>query len=270
MKICDAHLHYGHGEELKRMAESSALRRQFPCYSMVQFDRMDDYEARFQEHQVERSVLVPFVFREVDKERENQLCIDYARAHPGKYFPYAILDETDPGLLSRHAGEIVGLKQHIVLHDTVLTPARKEICAELQTRELIFLLHTHADRRIDYVTELVKNFPRLKIQVAHMGRGKPGDTAFIRQVMEALRPYENVFFDTSTIRQSEMVTMAVNMIGAERLLYGSDFPFFLDKAGKEDIMEEQLRHVLRAGLPEAQQELIFSGNFQRLVTFGKV
>lgn len=270
MKICDAHLHYGHGEELKRMAESSALRRQFPCYSMVQFDRMDDYEARFQEHQVERSVLVPFVFREVDKKRENRLCIDYARAHPGKYFPYAILDEADPGLLSRHAGEIVGLKQHIVLHDTALTPARKEICAELQERELIFLLHTHADQRIEYVTELVKNFPRLKIQVAHMGRGKPGDTAFIRQVMEALRPYENVFFDTSTVRQSEMVTMAVNMIGAERLLYGSDFPFFLDEAGKEDIMEEQIRHILRAGLPEAQQELIFSGNFQQLVTFGKV
>ena len=80
-------------------------------------------------------------------------------------------------------------------------------------------------------------------------------------------PYENVFFDTSTVRQPEVVSKAVNLTGAGRILYGSDFPFFLDRT--EDIMAEQIQHVLRSGLTAEQQELIFSRNFDRLVTFGK-
>lgn len=270
MRICDAHLHYGRTGELKPVAENSPLRRQFPCYNIVQFDRMDNYEARFAEHSVEKSVLVPFVFRELDPLWENLMVIDYAKSHPGKYFPYALLDDGDPEFLEQHCGEIVGLKQHIVLHATELTPERKEICARMQEYGLIFLLHTHSDKRIGYVTEIVKNFPRLKVQIAHMGRDKFGSVPFILQALEAMAPFENVFFDTSTVRVPEVVTKAVEMIGPERILYGSDFPFFIDPTGREDIMEEQIRHILRAGLTEAQQEMIFSGNFDRLVTFGKM
>jgi len=269
MRICDAHLHYGDPGPLRAITENSPLRERFPCYQTVQYGRMDDYEARFAENGVERSVLVPFVFREVDKARESIRVLDYARRYPVKYYGYALVDDEEPGFADRHAAEMVGLKQHIVLHETELTDIRKDICASLQDHELILLLHTHGDKRIGYVTEIVKNFPRLKIQIAHMGRGKPGDLPFIYQVLEAMRPFENVFFDTSTVRQSEVVSRAVDMVGPERILYGSDFPFFMDRAGEENIMEAQVRHILRAGLPERQQELIFSGNFDRLITLGK-
>ena len=270
MRICDAHLHYGRAGELKPIAMGSSLRQQFPCYNIVQFDRMDNYESRLAEHHVEKSVLVPFVFRELDPLWENLMVINYAKRHPGKYFPYALLDDSDPAFLDQHCSEIVGVKQHIVLHDTELTQARKDICARMQEYGLIFLLHTHSDKRIGYVMEIVKNFPKLKIQIAHMGRDKSGGVPFILQVLEAMSPFENVFFDTSTVRVPEVVTKAVEMISAERILYGSDFPFFIDPAGREDIMEEQIQHVLRAGLTETHQEMIFSGNFERLVTLGKM
>lgn len=267
MRICDAHLHYGLPGALRAAAEGSPLRSRFPCYRTVQFDRMDDYEARFAEHGVEKSVLIPFVFRELDKSRENRLVLDCARQHPNRYFPYALLDEDDPSFLDENFRQIVGLKEHIVLHATELTGPRKEIFARLQEYGLIMLMHTRADRRVDYVAEIVRNFPRLKIQIAHMGRAAPEDVPFMLQVIEALRPYENVFFDTSTVRQPEVVSKAVNLTGAGRILYGSDFPFFLDRT--EDIMAEQIQHVLRSGLTAEQQELIFSRNFDRLVTFGK-
>lgn len=270
MRICDAHLHYGCPKNLMTVVENSALRQQFPSYRTVQFSRMDDYEARLAEHQVEKAVLIPFIFRELDTQRENKLIMDYARRYPGKYYPYALLDDEDPAFAERNFRDIVGLKQHIVLHKTELTAVRKEIFSCLQEHDLILLLHTHSDRRIDYVTEIAENFPRLKIQVAHMGRGKPGDIPFMLHVMEALRPFANVFFDTSTIRQPEVVTKAVDLIGAERILYGSDFPFFMDADGTEDIMEQQLQHILRAGLGARAQEQIFADNFDRLITFGKL
>ena len=267
MRICDAHLHYGRPRVLRTLAEGSGLRDRFPCYRTVQFGPMDDYEARLAEHGVAASALIPFVFRELDRAAENRLVLDYARQHPGRYFPYALLDEDDPSFLEENFRQIVGLKEHIVLHATELTERRKDIFARLEAYGLVMLMHTRADRRVAYVSEIVKNFPRLKIQVAHMGRAKPDDVPFMLQVIEALRPYENVFFDTSTVRQPEVVSKAVNLTGAGRILYGSDFPFFLDRT--EDIMAEQIQHVLRSGLTAEQQELIFSRNFDRLVTFGK-
>lgn len=267
MRICDAHLHYGLPGPLRATAESSPLRSLFPCYRTVQFDRMDSYEARLAEHGVEKSVLIPFVFRELDRALENRLVLDFARQHPGRFLPYALLDEDDPSFLEENHRQIVGLKEHIVLHATELTQPRKEIFARLQAYGLILLMHTRAERRADYVAEIVRNFPRLKIQVAHMGRATPEDVPFMLGMIESLRPYENVFFDTSTVRQPEVVSKAVNLAGAGRVLYGSDFPFFLKEG--EDIMEEQIQHVLRSGLSGEEQELIFSGNFDRLVTFGK-
>lgn len=267
--ICDAHLHYGRPDTLKELADTSPLRERFACCRSVQFDKMDNYAARLAEHRVEKTVLIPFVFREVDIEAENRLVIEASRSKPGAYFPYALLDEGDPFFAERHYSEIVGLKQHIVLHKTELTAERKEILDCLQQHELILLLHTHAANRIAYVSEIVRNFPHLKIQIAHMGRAEPGNEAFMLAVLTAMRGYDTVFFDTSTVRQPQIVKKAVNLVGADRILYGSDFPFFMDQTGAEDIMEQQIRHILRAGLTQAEQEKIFAANFEHFVTFGK-
>ncbi len=269
MKICDAHLHFGDPKELEPIASHSPLRQQFPCYRTVQYGRMDDYEQRFEEHQVEKSVLIPFVFRELDKTRESMRVIEYAKRFPGRYFPYALLDEEDPSFIERNYRDCVGLKEHLVMHKTELTPVRKEIFACLQAHDMVLLLHTNRDSRVTYVSEIVRDFPRLKIQVAHLGRGTPGDIPFILNVIDSLRRFENVFFDTSTIREPEALSSAVDLVGAERILYGSDFPFYMDGIGAEDIMGEQILHIKRAGLSGQEQKMIFSGNFERLITFGK-
>ena len=266
--LCDAHLHYGDPVRLERLAAASPLREQFPCYRTVEFHRMDDYEARLREHEVEKTVLVPFVFRELDKAQENLLVLEKAETDPERYWPYALLDEEDPGFVERHFSRLVGLKEHIVLHKTELNPVRKEILASLQDHGMTFLIHTHSDVRLNYVREIVSNFPRLKIQVAHMGRAKPGDVAFMLDLLRGLAPYPQVSFDTSTIRQSQVLREAVGIVGPERILYGSDFPFFMDEKGTEDIMEQQIQHVLDAKLTAEQEEMIFSRNFCRLITRG--
>lgn len=268
MRIFDAHLHYGRPKPLFDVASASPLRGKFPCYSIVQYDRMDSYEERLAEHGVEKTVLVPFVFRELDKGQESRLVLDYARTRPGAYYPYALLDEEDPTFVEEHFREIVGLKEHIVLHETVLAPRRKEIFACMEQCGLTLLLHSNSERRIGYVTEIMANFPRMKVQIAHMGRDKTGSVPFMLQVLEAMRPYETVFFDTSTVRIPEVVAKAVDIVGPGRILYGSDFPFFMDPSGQEDIMDRQIRHILDAGLSQRQQEMIFSENFEHFITFG--
>ena len=266
--LCDAHLHYGNPAQLRPLAEHSSLRVQFPCYRTVEFDRMDSYTDRLAEHHVDRTVLIPFVFRELDKRQESLCVLEKAEEDPERYWPFALLDEDDPAFLEEHSNRLVGLKEHIVLHKTELTPKRKDILSSLQAHHMTFLIHTRSDLRYAYIRDIVHNFPSLKIQVAHMGRGRPGDVSFMIEMLEALAPFPHVSFDTSTVRQSQVVEAAVKIVGPERILYGSDFPFFMDELGIEDIMEQQIRHILKAGLPSAQQDLIFSENFKRLITRG--
>ena len=154
--------------------------------------------------------------------------------------------------------------EHIMGTDNV----GRDILSSLQAHHMTFLIHTRSDLRYAYIRDIVHNFPSLKIEVAHMARARPGDVSFMIEMLEALAPFPHVSFDTSTVRQSQVVEAAVKIVGPERILYGSDFPFFMDELGIEDIMEQQIRHILKAGLPSAQQDLIFSENFKRLITRG--
>lgn len=268
MRIFDAHLHYGNPLEMRRIADTSPLKEKYPCYRTFQYKMMDDYHQRLKEHNVEKTVVIPSVFREHSKQEESLKCIDFAKKNKDMFFPYALLDEDNISFIDEHYSEIVGVKEHIVLHRSELSPQKIEIFAQIQEHGLILLLHSEAMRRIEYIKAIMKNFPYMKIQVAHMGRGKNADEAFIIEVLENLQTYETVYFDTSTIRQPEIVEKAVSIVGAKRILYGSDFPFFMDEDGTEDIMEEQIQHIIKAHITEQQREDIFSHNFDRFVKRG--
>ncbi|MGI6662188.1 MAG: amidohydrolase family protein [Bacillota bacterium] len=267
MYICDAHLHYGYRDEVERISRTSPLREQFPCYTSVQFDTMDDCECLLKEHGVGKTALVPFVFREQDAREESLRVVEFARKDPQHRFPYALLDESDPGFVDKYRNELVGVKEHVVRNRSVLTDAKCCIFEQLRDYGMTLLLHSEGSRRVEYVSAIVGRFPGMKIQIAHMGRGKPGDLALIYEIMERFRDFETVTFDTSTVRDKAALEYAVNKVGADRILYGSDFPFAMGNAG-EDIMGEEIRQVVEARLTDDQREKILSRNFERLITKG--
>lgn len=265
--ICDAHLHYGVRDKVERIAETSPLRHQYPCYTSVQYASMDDYDRQFREHGVAKTVLVPFVFREQDAHEESLRVLEYARKDPERRFPYALLDESDPDFVDRHRGELVGVKEHLVRSPSVLTEAKCRIFEQVRDYGMTFLLHSEGFRRIEYVESVLARFPGMKIQIAHMGRGKPRDLAPIHSILDHFRNYETVTFDTSTVRDSAVLEHAVRIVGTDRILYGSDFPFAMGEPG-EDIMAEEVRNVLEAKLTDDEKEKILSSNFERLIARG--
>lgn len=267
MKICDAHLHYGLRPVMEQIVTTSPLAQKFPCYRMTQLNAMDRYEALFVQHDVDRTVLVPFVFREVSIPEENTAVLEFARKDPEHRYPYALLDESDPGFIGRHCRDYVGIKEHIILNESILTPEKRIIFEQLRDHGMTFLIHSQLIRRVEYLTQVLKEFPGIKIQVAHMGRGKPGDTEVIRQSLEAFRPYENVTFDTSTTREPWVIEQAVDIVGADRILYASDLPFFMD-GPEEDIMDAQIRQILEARISDDQREAIFCKNFYHWIQRG--
>jgi uncharacterized protein len=98
-------------------------------------------------------------------------------------------------------------------------------------------------------------FPDLKIVCAHWGGGLP----FYALMPEVKRALGNVYFDSAAsplLYSPTVYREVINLLGADRILFGSDFPLLL--------YNRALREIDGLGLSETQQEFILSGNARRL------
>ena len=67
-----------------------------------------------------------------------------------------------------------------------------------------------------------EQYPDMILILAHAGRGfNPWHTS---EGIESLRGLDNVFFDTSAVTEAGAFEAIIEVMGHERLLYGSDFP----------------------------------------------
>jgi uncharacterized protein len=101
------------------------------------------------------------------------------------------------------------------------------------------------------VAEMARRHPGVTIQMAHLqGAGERG----VRDVA----PYSNVLIDTSGgDPEAGLLEYAVGLLGAERLVFGSDAP------GRDFAV--QLGKVVGAALGETEREQILGGNAARLL-----
>jgi predicted TIM-barrel fold metal-dependent hydrolase len=72
--------------------------------------------------------------------------------------------------------------------------------------------------------------------------------------MEEIRN-SNISFQTTGVRK-ETIEYACQHVSAERVLFGSDFPWFQ--------VEEEIRKVREAAISPNERELIFNGNAKRM------
>jgi hypothetical protein len=89
--------------------------------------------------------------------------------------------------------------------------------------------------KVQYAKKLVAAFPRVRFVAGHAGLYD------VRQAMEELVPFKNVWVDTS-FQSPETVRALVKAFGPEKVLFGSDWPFgsqktairIVEKACKKD------------------------------------
>jgi predicted TIM-barrel fold metal-dependent hydrolase len=104
----------------------------------------------------------------------------------------------------------------------------KVVLEEAQSRDMPIALHP--PRRIttclDQILTLAKDFPQLRICFAHLSLTKrvvPGlEEAFVE-----IARLPHIHFDTALVPSAEVVTMALRIVGTERIMYGSDEPLNL-------------------------------------------
>jgi predicted TIM-barrel fold metal-dependent hydrolase len=102
----------------------------------------------------------------------------------------------------------------------------------------------------------ILNNPELTIVLSHWGGGLP----FYALMPEVKKALANVYFDTAAsplLYNSQIYRQAVQLVGADKILFGSDYPLLPP--------ERVLGEIASLELPPPAKEQILSGNARRLL-----
>jgi predicted TIM-barrel fold metal-dependent hydrolase len=98
---------------------------------------------------------------------------------------------------------------------------------------------------------VLKRFPRLRLILAHFA----GSTHYYRDALEVLESFPHVLVDTSMVLNrltSQEASSFIQTIGAERVLFGTDYP--------GHALAKEIEMVKSLSLTEDEKEKIFSKN----------
>jgi len=140
-----------------------------------------------------------------------------------------------------------------------------DIAAYLTSHNLVWLSHAsepvgHTYQGKGAITPevlypFILRYPTLKIILAHWGGGLP----FYATMPEVDTALKNVYFDTAAspyLYNKTVYRQVVDIIGAERVLFGSDYPLISPA--------RSLAEIRAAGLTEMEQAAVTGGNARRL------
>jgi len=244
--VCDVHVHAG--EYFSRIDLS------FPVEKLTKI--MDKYRIE--------SALVSSSEANLEKEtrriikalRNNQKLYALLRTDPPNYKLHEYLRFMER--LLQNNDRIIGLKvnpsteKHRITDDIYKGPL--EI---LNDCNAVLLLHCGRWVKMSgwhYGIEIAKQYPKIKVVLAHMGGTHP-DLSF--PAIEASRKLSNVYMDTSQTRQTVVIKRGIERLGAERILFGSDMPW-------GDYLQNLLGIVV-LDLDESTENRILKENFSSLV-----
>jgi predicted TIM-barrel fold metal-dependent hydrolase len=159
-------------------------------------------------------------------------------------------------LLDEDGSKFRGVKLHPLLdgyHPD--DPAVHPIIELLIERGLPALIHSgHPIFTLPWsIEELVRRYPEARIILGHMGHG---NIIYINAAIDVAERNPNVYLETSGMPMHSKIREAVERVGPDRVLYGSDTPFHHPSV--------ELAKVRVSGLPTDLTERVLGENGRRL------
>ncbi|MBS7642623.1 MAG: amidohydrolase family protein [Candidatus Bathyarchaeia archaeon] len=202
----------------------------------------------------------------------NDLTLKAYEKHPGFFIPFGHVRPSDPYWrmelkrivedlgwrgLKLHLGEFtVGHVQRISdlsyrYFRGVDVEALFEVVGEAQDYGLVVVVDVSG--RYDIAEELVKQFKKRPIIIPHLG----GDSRLLESFCKLARSYEHVYLDTSFIHVYRILSEAVVLAGADKLIWGSDGYWM------HPLVEFTKIRVLK--LKKEDEEKILGGNISKIL-----
>jgi predicted TIM-barrel fold metal-dependent hydrolase len=206
-----------------------------------------------EEQGVQRSVIFGFPWeREEHFRRHNDYIIESVRRHPDKLIGFCCFSPLSPlgpeevrrcldaGLAG--VGELAvyqsGFSREVIrsLHDVMQVCAESNVPVLLHTNEPVG--HVYPGKtpvRLGEVYDLLKYYPSNKIVLAHWGGGLFFYGLMKKEVRDVLK---NVWFDTAAspfLYDPRVYRMAGEIVGSDRILFGTDYPLLSPKRYFEEM-----------------------------------
>jgi uncharacterized protein len=208
--------------------------------------------------------------------RSNDYILEAVQRYPDRLLGLACVNPELPGAVKEAerclGGGLKGLGElasYLNGESSSWLESMKPLAALANDRKVPLLLHTnepvgHAypgKARLPFwdIYELIKLFPKVTFILAHWGGGLWWYRMLKKEVREVLN---NTYFDTAAspfLYQPEIYRQAIQMMGVERILYGSDYPLLGLKRYEKELEQ--------AGVSREERAAILGGNARRLLSW---
>ena len=231
MKLIDAHCHMHKPDWVKRHSKNDFLIEEFNFLSSEK-----EILANMDEANIDKTIIFPMPSIEVNLEAANLYTLFVSKLYPEKFIPFTIIDE-QPEIWFKLG--VKGFKEHTFGQRIQKDKYRKDIFSQKFKKTYRFmeqigfplLLHAGENRieRIKY--DILKDTPDLKIILAHLGADFPNTSGHIPEItqvvktLKELEVFSNIYYDITAIRDLEIIKSAIEIVGIDKLIFGSDFPY---------------------------------------------
>ncbi len=262
--IIDSHVHIGNENECEKIIKNSSYKDIYKIYSCINPKTIRDQEVFIRE--VDNFFAIPLFFCETDIEKANAELIRQIENNP-KAIPILLMCK------NQHLNNLIFmlnyniLKEHFTLHSPKDISDRNATYDYLNSQEGFLLLHTLSNNTYQHILKLRKEYPKMKIIVAHLGRNGACDYNFTTDMIEKLHKDDNIFTDISTIENPDLIRYAFKKFGSSKILYGSDFPFEKEPGIRE---KDYIQPAMRAKLKENEYDNLFYRNAKEIIMSTKI
>ncbi len=234
--------------------------------------------ASMDESGIEQSVICGFPWNEPELcSLHNQYLIDSASRYPHRLIAFILLLFSDPEWSAKELERGIqnGAKGvgEIALYDREMTAqdieSMKPIFRKMEKQKVPILLHTNehlghsypgkGTTPLEIFYQFALAFPSLPILLAHWGGGLP----FYELMPEVAKAMKNVYYDTAAspfLYSRKIYAIATEVVGAEKIIFGSDFPLVRPQRYFQELEE--------SGLSIEDRQKILGLNFLRLLQSG--
>jgi hypothetical protein len=188
----------------------------------------------------------------------NKLSAEAVMKHPKNFTGYAWLNPFEGEKAVNELRTAVkewdckGVKLHPLLQAFIADdPIVYPIMDEARRLNLPVAIHSgHPPFSLPWsIGELAEVYPDVTIVMLHMGHGHG---LYIRAAINTAKRYSNIVLETSGMPMHTKIKDAMETVGDDRVIYGSDIPFHHPSV--------ELQRVKMAGLSEHQLRKILHGN----------
>lgn len=212
MRIIDSHIHLGLQAFFSE--EGSGFPYDLCCSIKDAISLMD-------QNGIEKAFALPIPHVQCDTKQSNDYIWEAHCQYPDRMIPFCRIDDMLEQNLTKG---FQGVKLHLLYEDLEIKLLKNELQL-IEDACVPLIVHAQFKNKIKQVEQLIKYAPNLKIILAHMGRGHLYTGEQVIENAIGLKKYPNVFVDTSTVGDIRSIINVCEILGYERVLFGSDHPF---------------------------------------------